>query len=257
VTKIRFSFLGVLACAACLTVLLSTPSAFADPGGQMGEAGGEAAAGAGGVASRPAGAGGATIQQTGNPLAVSRGNVAGFGGYVSGIGDGLETGPSFGASVAFYFSRNLGIEAGVQRHSLDVTGTAANLLSGGTLDSTIATVGVAVRFPAGDRVAPYVVGGIAYFSNNFDIDSGLAADLGAFNFAASESVDDVLGFQVGGGIDIALGRHFAVFGEARYLGATADTTAGLRDTVSGVTAEVAGEQDLGRFVAGGGVRILF
>jgi opacity protein-like surface antigen len=252
VSENQCSFVAVLAVAAALTLLMGAPPALADSDDPPEEV--PAAASSDGASADPVAP---PPQQADNPLGVSPGNVSGFGGYVSGIGDGIESGPSFGASVAFYFTRNLGIEAGVQRHSLDVTATAANLLSGGTLDSTIATFGMAVRFPAGARAAPYVMGGIAYFSNSFDIDPGLAMGLGAFNFAAAESVDDVLGFQVGGGIDVALGRRIAVFGEARYLGATADTTAGLRDTITGLSAELAGEQDLGRFQAVAGVRVLF
>lgn len=201
--------------------------------------------------------GGGPPQQASNPLGASRGNVAGFGGYVSGMGDGLESGASFGASVAFYFTRNLGVEAGFQRHSLDADGITTNRLSGGTLDSSIAVFGIAARFPAGERVAPYVVGGIAYFSNSFEIDPSVADPLGDFNLVATESVDNVLGFQAGGGIDIALGQRIAVFGEGRYVAANADTIAELMDTISGTSAQVFGEQDLGRFQAVAGVRILF
>lgn len=201
--------------------------------------------------------GGSGPQQSTNPLAVSRGNVAGFGGFVSGLGEGLESGPTFGASGTFYFTRNVGVEAGFQRHSLDLVGNGVNRLSGGTLDSSIAVFGIAARFPAGERVAPYVVGGIAYFSNSFEIAPSVADSLGDFNFVATESVDNALGFQVGGGIDVALGQRVAVFGEGRYLGTTADTVAELRDLVSDTAGQVMGEQDLGRFQAVAGVRILF
>lgn len=201
--------------------------------------------------------GGPGPQQSTNPLADSRGNVAGFGGFVSGLGAGLEGGPTFGASGTFYFTRNLGVEAGFQRHSLDVVGNDGNELSGGTLDSGIAVFGIAARFPAGSRAAPYLVAGVAFFSNSFDIDPSVTAGLSDFNFTASETVDDVVGFQVGGGIDFAVAQRIALFGEARYLGATGDTVAELTDNASGTSGQVAGEQDLGRFQAVAGVRILF
>lgn len=191
-------------------------------------------------------------------IVLSRGNVAGFGGFVSGIGEGLDSGPAFGASGAFFFTRNIGVEVGVQVQSLDFSGTSENELSGGTLDSTIVIAGVSARFPVGERASPYIAGGIAFFSTSYEIDSATLNSLADFNFLPIESVDSTVGFQFGGGVDVAVGRHIAVFGDLRFLTGTADTSAALRDTVSDITSfQEIGEQDLDRISLTAGVRVLF
>jgi hypothetical protein len=77
------------------------------------------------------------------------------------------------------------------------------------------------------------------------------------NFHVTEQVKSVYGFNVGGGVDFLLARRFAAFGELRYLGGAPDTTAELRDTISGTTAAVSGRQDLNGLEISVGVRFLF
>jgi len=113
------------------------------------------------------------------------------------------------------------------------------------------------RFPVGERVTPYVVGGIAYFSNSYEIDPSVGTSLGPFNFELSESVENVLGYQVGGGIDVSVASHIAIFGDVRYLSGTVNTTAQVREIASGISIDFSGEQDLARLSVAAGVRVLF
>jgi opacity protein-like surface antigen len=185
------------------------------------------------------------------------GHVGAFGGVSTSGADGLESGALFGGSAAFFFLKRFGIEAGVHRRSLDVLATSSNALSGGSLDSTIVTGGIVIRFPVSARVVPYVVGGVAYFSNKFEVAPSVSGALAALNFRVTEEVKSALGFSVGGGTDVLVARRFAVFGEVRYLGAATDTRAELRDTISGATAEVGGSQDLNGLEIRVGVRFVF
>jgi opacity protein-like surface antigen len=186
-----------------------------------------------------------------------RGSIGVFGGISTAGADGLEGGSVFGGNAAFFFTKRLGLEAGVHRRSQDVVATSSNELSGGSLDSTIVTGGLVLRFPVGARVALYVVGGVAYFSNKFEVDPAVTSTLGSLNFRVSEEVKSVVGFQAGGGVDFLVARRFAVFAEARYLGGSADTRAELTDTVADVTAEVTGSQDLNALELRAGVRFVF
>lgn len=196
-------------------------------------------------------------QATSGSLEDTRFVVSGFGLAAAAHADGLSGGTGFGGAVAGFFSPVLGAEFSVRLQSFDVAGTDANELSSGTLDAIVVTGNVVARFPTSGKVVPYVTGGVAFYTSDFEIESGLASDLAAFNFTAVDSVENAVGFNAGGGVLFALGRSFGVFGEARYVVASADTTGGLSDQVSGVTREVAGSQKLNNLSIGFGVSILF
>ena len=186
-----------------------------------------------------------------------RGQVGLFGGFATAGADGLKNGALFGGSAVYFFTRRLGIEVGVHRRSLDVVETPSNQLSGGSLDATVLTGDLVFRFPAGARVAPYLMAGVAYFSNTFDVASAVNDRLAALNFQATEEVKSGLGFNVGAGADFLVARRVSLFAEARYIGGSTDTRAELTDTISGVTAEATGSQDLNGFEIRGGLRFAF
>jgi Outer membrane protein beta-barrel domain len=186
-----------------------------------------------------------------------RAHLVAFGGVLTAGADGLESGSLFGGSAAFFFLKRFGIEAGVHRRTLDVVKTSSNALSGGSLGSTIVTGSVVARFPVSSRVAPYVVAGVAHFSNEFEVNPAISGELAALNFRLTEDVKSTVGFNVGGGVDVLVARRFAAFGELRYLGGAPDTRAELRDSISGTTAAVSGSQDLNGLEIRVGVRFLF
>jgi opacity protein-like surface antigen len=195
--------------------------------------------------------------RAGERLEGIRGWVGGFAGFSTGGAADLENGFLIGGNAAFFFLDQVGIEAGVHRRSTDVAPMPSSALSEGSLDSTIVTGGVVVRFPVSARVVPYVEGGAAYFSNSFEIDASLSGRLAALNFEATEEVESAIGFNVGGGVDVLVSRRLVVFGEVRYLDAASDTRAELRDTITGTTAVAGGSQDLKAVEILVGVRYVF
>lgn len=186
----------------------------------------------------------------------SRGNISGFGAFTANASDGLDGGHGFGFSAAYFFTPAVGIEGGFRRQSFDVTGTEANAVEGGELAANIVTINVVGRFGAG-TVQPYVTGGVAILSNDYTTDPTLVQQLQQFNFSPAESFDGTAGLNVGGGIDFAASASIGLFVEGRFIAATIDTTAGLTDDITGVTATSTGEQDFNVFTVSGGVRILF
>ena len=199
-------------------------------------------------------AGGAEVRPT---LEDIRGQAGLFGGFVTAGADGLESGALFGGNATFFFTKRLGIDIGVHRRSLDVAATPANQLSAGSLDSTVVTGSLVVRFPAGARFGPYLLGGVAYFSNSFDIASAVNDQLAALNFQATEEIENGLGFNVGAGAEFLVARRLSLFAEGRYIGGSRETRAELTDTISGVTGEATGSQDLNGFELRGGLRFAF
>jgi len=180
-----------------------------------------------------------------------------FGSGVTGQADGLDSGQGLGASFAAFLSRNVGLELGYRRHAFDILETDENGLSGGDMDTDMVTAGVVFRVPNDSLATPWVAGGIAWFRNDAEIDPAVRDPLEAFGFIPQEEVDDVLGFQVGGGVDVRVATSIAVFGEARFASGSADTSATLTDSVSGVATTRVGDQDVRAVSLSGGVRFVF
>jgi len=186
----------------------------------------------------------------------SNGNISGFGLFTPSAPEGLDGGQGFGVSAAFFLTPTIGLEGGVRRQMFDVVATDDNALVGGELHTNLVTLNVIARVGSG-RVQPFVTGGLAFLLNDYAIDPTLAAQLAQFNFASTESIDNAIGVNVGGGVDIRAGRRIALFAEGRFVAATADTAGGLRDTFTDITAATAGEQSFNSFSISAGVRFLF
>jgi len=146
-----------------------------------------------------AGAASIAAAQTADNL--PRGNISGFATFAASVSDGLDGGNGFGVSGAYFFSRLIGVEGGWRRQTFDVLSTEENSLSGGDLTANVITAGVVVRMATG-RVQPYAVGGLAFYINDYSIDPAAEEALAAFNFLVAESIDSVVGFNVGGGVDL-------------------------------------------------------
>ncbi len=200
------------------------------------------------------GAAAAANAQTADNL--PRGNVSGFGTFATSVADGLDRGNGFGGSAAFFFSRSIGVEGGVRRQTFDVVQTDENSLSGGELAANVVHFNVLVRIASG-RVQPYATGGVAFFMNSYSVDAARLADLGSFQFVSNESIDNAVGFNVGGGADVQLSGRLGLFVEGRYFTATADTLGSLTDQQTQITGESPGEQKLNVFAVSGGIRIYF
>jgi hypothetical protein len=189
-------------------------------------------------------------------ITLPRGNVSGFGTFAGTASDGLDRGHGFGLSGTYFFSRLIGVEGGFRRQSFDLAGTEANSVAGGELKANVITANVVVRVASGS-VQPYVSGGAAFYMNDYATDSAVAAALAAFNFTPAESIDNTVGFNVAGGADFQASPRIGFFVEGRFTLATADTTGGLTDQSTDITATTAGEQELNVFTVNGGIRIFF
>lgn len=191
-----------------------------------------------------------------DPLA-ARVTVGLSAGTATAVSAGLEPGPGFAVAGAFFVHRNVGVEVTVRRQSLDVLGTEANALSAGSLRTTIATANVVGRFAASRGVVPYVTGGMAFFSHTFDVDGSVTEPLAALRFDVNEQIESTVGFDVGGGVDDVVARPFGLFGDIRYFAGSSDTSATLTDGAGGISAALAGDQDINGLAVTGGVRIFF
>jgi hypothetical protein len=185
-----------------------------------------------------------------------RGNVGFFGVYAAQATDGLERGHGLGGSATFFFSRLIGVEGGVRRHAFDLAGSDENAVSGGELNALLITANVVVRGASGS-IHPYMSGGIVYYSNDYTVDPAVQAQLGEFNFTAVETVGNAAGFNIAGGVDFIASDSIGFFVEGRYSSATVDTSGGLRDDITEVSATTSGSQKLGIFAVNGGLRIFF
>lgn len=184
------------------------------------------------------------------------GNISGFGVFTPSPPDGLDGGHGFGVSGAWFLTPTIGVEGGFRRQAFDLERTDDNALEGGDLDTNVVTVNVVARVGSG-RIEPYVTGGLAFLLNDYATDPALVTGLAQFNLTSIESVDNAIGFNVGGGVDFRAARSIAVFAEGRFVAATADTVGGLRDDITQITSTTPGEQSLSSFGVSLGVRVLF
>lgn len=198
----------------------------------------------------------ASVASAQDTITLPRGTVSGFGTFTATASDDLDRGHGFGFSGTYFFSRLIGVEGGFRRQSFDVAGNEANAVVGGELKANLITVNVVVRIASGS-VQPYVSGGVAFYTNDYATDPAVVAELADFNFTAAESIDNTVGFNVAGGVDFQASARIGFFVEGRFTAATADTTGGLTDQFTDITATTAGEQKLNVFTVNGGIRIFF
>lgn len=198
----------------------------------------------------------ASLASAQDTIPLPRGNVSGFGTFTASASDDLDRGNGFGLSGTYFFSRLIGIEGGFRRQSFDVAGSEANAVVGGELKANVITANVVVRMASGS-VQPYVSGGVAFYANDYSTDPVVVAELANFNFTAAESIDNTVGFNVAGGVDFQASARIGFFVEGRFTAATADSTGGLTDEFTDITATIAGTQELNVFTVNGGIRIFF
>jgi len=195
-------------------------------------------------------------------LYLERGNVGGFLGYPFTVNDELGAdGIVFGASASYLFWPFFGVEVAGTRQNLDfqpenVIETVPPL-SPGTIESFVISASALFRANAGSKVAVYGTVGMAYFINDFKADSATADALAEFAFLVGDSVENAVGLNLSGGVNILVWRSFGVFSEVRYLKATADTTAIITDQVTQITAQFSSTQKLQSIIWSGGVRLYY
>jgi len=195
-------------------------------------------------------------------LYLERGNVGGFVGYPFTLNDELGAdGVVFGASGSYLFWPFFGIEVAGTRQNLDflpqnVVDTMPPL-SRGTIESFVISASALFRAPVSSIVSIYGTAGMAYFINDFKADSAEADDLAEFGFLVGDSVENALGLNLSGGVNVLVWRSFGLFTELRYLVATADTMAIITDEVTQISAQFPSTQKLQSIIWSGGVRFYF
>ena len=195
-------------------------------------------------------------------LFLERGNVGGFVGYPFAWDDELGSdGLVYGGSGSYLFLPFLGVEVAGTRQNLDflpqnvVDGVPP--LSVGTIESFVLSASALFRAPVSTKVALYATTGIAYFINDFKADPAAADELAEFGFSVGDDVENALGFNLSGGVNVLLARSFGFFSEVRYMRATADTMAIITDEVTQISAQYPSTQKLQSIIWSGGVRFYF
>jgi hypothetical protein len=195
-------------------------------------------------------------------LYLERGNVGGFFGYPFTVDDEVGAdGLVYGASGSFLIWPFLGVEVAGTRQNLEFLPEkvvdAVAPLSRGTIESFVISASALFRAPVSSKVAIYGAAGIAYFINDFKAESAAADDLAEFGFLVGDSVENALGLNLSGGVNILVYRSFGVFTEVRYMKATADTMAIITDEVTQISAQYPSTQKLQSIIWSGGVRLYF
>jgi hypothetical protein len=195
-------------------------------------------------------------------LYLERGNVGGFVGYPFTVDDELEfDSVAFGISGSYLFLPFFGVEVAGTWQSLEFLpeGVSGSMppLSSGKIDSFVFSASALFRAVAGAKAALYGTVGMAYFVNDFKADPSSAEDLAEFGFRVGDSIENALGFNVSGGVNVLIWRSFGVFTEVRYMRATADTTAMVTDEVTQISAAYPSTQKLQSIIWSGGFRLYF
>ena len=112
---------------------------------------------------------------------------------------------------------------------LDVDADVAGVTASEKVDMLPVSLTVKYLAPVHSRLLPFVGGGIGYSFNNAD----------------NIDIDNSMTWHVTGGVDLMLNEWWAIFGEARYTWAKADS-----DTISG-------DVELDNFTASVGLRFYF
>jgi opacity protein-like surface antigen len=122
----------------------------------------------------------------------------------------------FGAAVELMLSDWFGLVVGIDFWSFEGDTVSATLDAFPDWDIRDLSLGGVFYIGYSATVNPYIVAGLDYFMTGDDFGG---ADAGAF---ASAGVDDTLGWHIGGGVDIALGKNASVVIEGRYFDTSID-----------------------------------
>lgn len=179
-----------------------------------------------------------------------------FGGYARPSDDLYEGAVAYGFNLSYVFTPNLAVELSGFRFESAVKGSTDGL-SEGKLAVMPVQLSVQGRFPMkGGRLIPFVEAGAGYYINKFSLDSGLASDWAALGFDMEESVESVVGYHFGAGVDFFVSGKISLGAEVKYCIATAQGTWRLADAAGG--AEASGElKDLGVGPLAFGIRLKY
>lgn len=162
-----------------------------------------------------------------------------FGGYAKPSNELYEGAVAYGFNLSYVFSPNLAVELSGFRFESAVKGSTDGL-SEGKLAVMPVQLSVQGRLPMrGGRLIPFVEAGAGYYVNTFSLDSGLASDWAALGFDMEESVESVVGYHFGAGVDFFVSGNISLGAEVKYCIATAQGKWSLVDAAG--AAEASGD----------------
>ncbi len=159
-----------------------------------------------------------------------------FGGYAMPANEGYSGTIAYGFNLSFVVMKNLAVELTGFRFESDVEGSTDGF-SAGKMAVMPIQLSLQGRFPvSGGRLIPFVEAGAGYYLNTFTLDGALASDWNAVGFDLEESVENVVGFHVGAGLDFFVARNISLGAGVKYCIATTKGSWSLTDTTTGTSA---------------------
>lgn len=159
-----------------------------------------------------------------------------FGGYAQPANEGYAGSIAYGFNLSFVVMKNLAVEVTGFRFESDVEGSVTGLSQGKMAVMPI-QLSLQGRFPmSGGRLIPFVEAGAGYYLNTFTLDEAVAADWDAVGFNLDESVENVVGFHFGAGLDFFVARNISLGAGVKYCIATTKGSWSLTDTATGTAA---------------------
>ena len=156
-----------------------------------------------------------------------------FVGYAKPANEGYGGSVAYGFNLSYVVMKNLAVELTGFRFESAVDGSL-NGLSKGKMAVMPIQLSLQGRFPvSGGRLVPFVEAGAGYYLNTFTLDEAVAADWNAVGFKLDESVENVVGFHFGAGLDFFVARNIALGAGVKYCIATTKGSWSLTDTTSG------------------------
>ena len=178
------------------------------------------------------------MRQTYAPAAPMKTKSIGIGGGYAMVGD-YGNGLAFGGSFYFGFSRNFGLDIGVQMLGSTYEGEDPpdiNKLSAGKLSVMPVQLSLVGRFPVGTSIAPYIMAGAGYYLNKFTLNGDITSSWDALGFKIEEGLKNSIGFHFGAGLDFFITPSIALNLGATYCMAKAKGDWSITDNA---TSEVA------------------
>ena len=159
-----------------------------------------------------------------------------FGGYAKPSNELYDGSIAYGFNLSFALMKNLAVEVTGFRFESAVTGSTEGL-SMGKLAIMPVQLSLQGRFPvSGGRLVPFIEAGAGYYLNKFTVDSGLVSNWAAIGFDLKESVENVVGFHFGAGLDFFVARHISLGAGVKYCIATTKGAWSLTETATGTAA---------------------
>ena len=163
---------------------------------------------------------------------IGLGILAGYGLFSNSF---FGNGVAFGATFTYGLGRNIAVElAGL--YLSESNDPDPKTVSQGRLTTIPLQLSLLGRLPLGKKLTPYVLAGVSYFLNRFNLDDTVDQSWHDLGFSRKEEVDSAVGFHVGAGLEYVIGKDLSAGFGVRYLLGKADGEWSITDDQSAVEA---------------------